>query len=86
MTVLSENGGDRVKEANSKRSRIATLLLSLVVLVGITLVVTLSSPAQATDTSSMSDLILDFVPIILLLAILGMMIGMFSKFSKGFGK
>lgn len=74
-----------MKEAYSKRSRIATLLLSLVVLVGITLVVTLSSPAVATDTSSMSDLILDFVPIILLLAILGMMIGMFSKFSKGFG-
>jgi len=84
VTVYSKNGGDRVRDTT--RRAVASLLLGAILLVGILAVTVVSAvPVGATDTSSMTDLILDFIPIILLLAILGMMIGMFSKFSKGFG-
>jgi len=80
----SKKGGDRVRDATKRAVR--SLLLAGILLVGIVLsTVAFAVPALATDTSSMTDLILDFIPIILLLAILGMMISMFSKFGKGFG-
>jgi len=77
-------GGDRVRDGLQRAVR--GLLLAGILLVGIVFsTVAFSVPALATDTSSMTSLILDFIPIILLLAILGMMISMFSKFGKGFG-
>lgn len=84
VTSHSRKGGDRVRDATKRAVR--SLLLGSILLVGVLFsTVAFAVPALATDTSTMTDLILDFIPIILLLAILGMMIGMFSKFGKGFG-
>lgn len=85
MTGHSRKGGDRVRDATNRT--VKGVLLGAIVLVAMLFsTVAFAGVASATDTSSMTDMIIDFIPIILLLAILGMMIGMFSKFGNIGGK
>lgn len=68
---------------NATNRTVKGVLLGAIFLLGILFsTVAFAGVASATDTSSMTDMIIDFIPIILLLAIMGMMIGMFSKFGN----
>lgn len=73
-----------MRDATNRTVR--AILLGAILLVGVLFsTVAFAGSALATDTTGMTDMIIDFIPIILLLAILGMMIGMFSKFGGAFG-